>query len=206
METGQTIEEILNTIIPPREFHLQSKGQVWVQTAMSVPATRNEVVQLQEELNKRLKQRQANDTGICPIREELYAQCFDELIRQIIISFKKRGLLLACVRDQINMTISSYKKLYESSIAFGIRKSIQADKYKGEMNNKIKDLDEECMELKREVDELREKIQVTRALGDEKRKEAEDNHSESILKIKKENSVLREDLETRLSGNVKIGK
>ena len=47
METGQTIEEILNTIIPPREFHLQSKGQVWVQTAMSVPATRNEVVQLQ---------------------------------------------------------------------------------------------------------------------------------------------------------------
>lgn len=105
-------------------------------------------------MNKRLKQRQANDTGICPIREELYAQCFDELIRQIIISFKKRGnhfcfywkflnkwflgLLLACVRDQINMTISSYKKLYESSIAFGIRKSIQADKYKGEMNNKIK--------------------------------------------------------------------
>jgi dynein light intermediate chain len=44
-----------------------------------------------DELHKRLKTRQANETGICPVREELYTQCFDELIRQVIISFKKRG-------------------------------------------------------------------------------------------------------------------
>ena len=44
MENGQTIEEILNTIIPPREYHLESQGQVWIQTAISVPATRSEVV------------------------------------------------------------------------------------------------------------------------------------------------------------------
>ena len=25
---------------------------------------------------------QARETGICPVREELYSQCFDELIRQ----------------------------------------------------------------------------------------------------------------------------
>lgn len=47
MEKGGTIEEILNTIIPPREYSLESQGQVWIQTAISVPATRNEVVQLQ---------------------------------------------------------------------------------------------------------------------------------------------------------------
>ena len=47
MENGQTIEEILNTIIPPRQYHLESQGQVWIQTAISVPATRIEVVQLQ---------------------------------------------------------------------------------------------------------------------------------------------------------------
>lgn len=47
MEHGQTIEEILNTIIAPREYHLESQGQVWIQTAISVPATRIEVVQLQ---------------------------------------------------------------------------------------------------------------------------------------------------------------
>ena len=47
MEEGQTIEEILNSIIPPREYHLESQGQVWIQTAISVPATQNEVAQLQ---------------------------------------------------------------------------------------------------------------------------------------------------------------
>ena len=31
---------------------------------------------LQEQLDQRLQQRQARETGICPIREELYSQCF----------------------------------------------------------------------------------------------------------------------------------
>jgi dynein light intermediate chain len=52
-------------------------GQLWVQTVLSTPATRTEVVQLQEELDKRLQQRQAREIGICPIREELFEQCFD---------------------------------------------------------------------------------------------------------------------------------
>ena len=30
----------------------------------------------QEQLDLKLQQRQARETGICPIREELYAQCF----------------------------------------------------------------------------------------------------------------------------------
>jgi dynein light intermediate chain len=36
---------------------------------------------LQDELEKKLQERQARETGIDPVREELYAQCFDELIR-----------------------------------------------------------------------------------------------------------------------------
>ena len=36
---------------------------------------------LQDELDKKLQSRQARETGIDPIREELFAQCFDELIR-----------------------------------------------------------------------------------------------------------------------------
>ena len=33
---------------------------------------------LQEQLDLKLQQRQARETGICPVREELYAQCFGE--------------------------------------------------------------------------------------------------------------------------------
>ena len=42
----------------------------------------------------RLQQRQARETGICPVRRELYSQTFDELIRQITIECAERGLLL----------------------------------------------------------------------------------------------------------------
>eukprot|EP00922_Rhytidocystis_sp_ex-Travisia-forbesii_P056479 GHVS01083600.1.p2 GENE.GHVS01083600.1~~GHVS01083600.1.p2 ORF type:complete len:136 (+),score=34.57 GHVS01083600.1:339-746(+) len=74
-------EDILNSILPPREW--TEDDQLWVQHASSTPATRIDVINLQEELDKRLLQRQARETGICPIREELYSQCFDELIRQV---------------------------------------------------------------------------------------------------------------------------
>jgi hypothetical protein len=47
-----------------------------VQQVSSTPATRLDVVNLQEELDRRLQQRQARETGICPVRRELYSQCF----------------------------------------------------------------------------------------------------------------------------------
>ncbi len=52
---------------------------------------------------------QARETGICPIREELYAQCFDELIRQVTINCAERGLLLLRVRDEMRMTTAAYQ-------------------------------------------------------------------------------------------------
>jgi dynein light intermediate chain len=122
---------------------------------------------LQEQLDQQLQQRHARETGICPIREELYSQCFgtllrasacytpytscapctpymmlifnatDELIRQITINCAERGLLLLRVRDQIRMTMTAYQTLYESSIAFGIRKSLMAEQTKAELEAKV---------------------------------------------------------------------
>jgi len=94
-------------------------GQLWVQYVSSTPATRLDVVNLQEKLDHTLQARQARETGICPVRAELYSQCFDELIRQITINCAERGLLLLRVRDEAKMTVSAYETLYESSIAFG---------------------------------------------------------------------------------------
>ena len=56
------------------------------------------------------------ETGICPIREELLSQCFDEIIRQVTINCPERGinfynysgLLLMRVRDELKMTIAAY--------------------------------------------------------------------------------------------------
>lgn len=62
------------------EFNIEREwtenGQLWVQHVSSTPATRLDVVNLQEELDRRLQQRQARETGICPVRRELYYQVF----------------------------------------------------------------------------------------------------------------------------------
>merc|ERR1712000_196698 len=102
-------EDVLNSILPPRES--KEEGSLWVQYVSPIPATKMDVINLQEELDKRLQQRQARETGICPIREELYSQCFDELIRQVTINCAERGLLLLRVRDEIKMTIQAYQTL-----------------------------------------------------------------------------------------------
>lgn len=61
------------------------------------------------------------------MRRELYTQCFDEIIRQVTINCAERGLLLLRVRDEMRMTIEAYQALYCSSIAFGMRKALQAE-------------------------------------------------------------------------------
>ena len=51
-------------------------------------------------------------TDTCVIlqtRRELYAQCFDELIRQSTINCTERGLLLLRVRDELRMTLHAYQ-------------------------------------------------------------------------------------------------
>ena len=48
------------------------------------------------------------------MREELYAQCLDEMIRQVTINCAERGLLLLRIRDEMRMTIQAYQTLYES--------------------------------------------------------------------------------------------
>jgi len=55
-------------------------GQLWVQQVSSTPATRLDVITLQDELDRRLQQRQARETGICPVRRELYSQCFGNIL------------------------------------------------------------------------------------------------------------------------------
>merc|ERR1719437_235575 len=164
-------EDILNSILPPREW--TQEDQLWVQYVSSTPATRADVSSLQKALDKWLQQRQARETGICPIREELYSQCFDELIRQVTIICAERGLLLLRVRDEIRMTICAYQSLYESSIAFGMRKALQAEQRRNQHNKKMKDLIVANRKLREEVEELDTKIaQIEK--NEAERREAEE--------------------------------
>ncbi|KAL3912640.1 MAG: hypothetical protein SGPRY_008267 [Prymnesium sp.] len=200
VETKQPLtqtEDILNSILPPREW--TEEGQLWVQYVSSTPATRLDVINLQEQLDHRLLQRQARETGIDPVREELYGQCFDELIRQVTINCAERGLLLLRVRDEIRMTIAAYQTLYESSIAFGMRKALQAEQGKADMEARIKQLEAEKKDLERQVQELKAKAEAIEKREGERRALEEKKHAEEVQFLKRTNAQLKKELETYLS-------
>ena len=56
------------------------------------------------------------------------------------------------------MTIQAYQTLFESSIAFGMRKSLQAEQRTAEMQIKIEKLEEENYKLEAEIDHLSQEI------------------------------------------------
>ncbi|CAE7566230.1 unnamed protein product [Symbiodinium necroappetens] len=140
----------------------------------------------------------ARETGICPIREELYSQCFDELIRQVTIICAERGLLLLRVRDEIRMTICAYQSLYESSIAFGMRKALQAEQRRNQHNKKMKDLQVANKKLRDEVEELENKITQIEKHEAERREQEERKHKEEVESLKKLNAQRKEQLEAML--------
>jgi len=196
LQTGsgkKETEEILNTILPPREW--EEEGHLWQQHVSSTPATRLDVINLQEQLDMKLQQRQARETGICPIRRELYAQCFDEIIRQVTINCSERGLLLLRVRDEIKMTLTAYQTLYESSTAFGMRKALMAEQGKTDLEGKIEDLEEQKVEYERQLAELRMKVEQVERRANEQRQAEEKKHTEEIQFLKRANQQLKTQLE-----------
>lgn len=105
-------------------------------------------------------ERQARESGICPVREELFSQCFDEIIRQVTLSEPERGLLLLRVRDEIKMTIAAYQTLYQSSVTFAMRKQLQAEHGKAELEQRIEELEAKKTKLENKVIELKSKIEA----------------------------------------------
>lgn len=140
------LTEVLHAILPARQY-MAPDGLMLQQHVSSVASSREDVINLQMKLDERLQERQARENGICPVREELYSQCFDELIRQVTIESPERGLLLLRVRDEVRMTIAAYQTLYQSSITFGMRKTLQAEQGNSALLSKIDEMDTEKSKL-----------------------------------------------------------
>ena len=195
-------EDILNSILPPREY-TKDKQQLYIESVLSTPATETDVIMLSQDLDERLQNRKARETGICAIREELYAQCFDELIRQITISCSHRGLLLVRVRDEMRMMIHAYQNLYESALSYGMRKALQGEQKRSEMNATISSLTTEVNGLEDQVEQLEKSIKKMVEIDEIDQANSKKNHEEEVAKTKKTIKLLRETFESKLSGEEK---
>ena len=68
-DTDAGDQEVLNSILPPREWEYD--GKLWRQSVSASPATRLDVMNLQEQLDQKLQQRQARETGICQVSKQI---------------------------------------------------------------------------------------------------------------------------------------
>ena len=89
-----TVEELLDAVVAPRTSLTNDGGQ-WVQRISSTPATKTDVVRLQESLDQQLLQKQARETGICPVREGLYREGFGAWAGRFDSRGNMRGLGLS---------------------------------------------------------------------------------------------------------------
>ncbi len=188
-----SLKDALNKILPPKKIIMN--GQLWVQYVSCTPVTKMEVITLKEGLDKRIKTLNAKETGICPIREELYDECFDELIRQVTINCLERGILMMLVKQESVMTMKAYQDLYQSSVAYGIRNGLIAEEEKKKLREKIEKTDEKNEKLEEDIEKLEKEIELLIKNDEEERKEAQEKHLQEV--------AVREDQIKMLKGEIK---
>lgn len=76
------------------------------------------------------------------------------------------------VRDEIKMTIAAYQTLYQSSVTFAMRKQLQAEHGKADLEKTIEQLESKKTKLENKVQELKSKIEAIEKRNKE-RKEVE---------------------------------
>lgn len=131
------------------------------------------------------------------------------------VNCAERGLLLLRVRDELKMTLAAYQTLYQSSIAFGMRKALQVciaflihgkihvKKYwnvsiifigrtrEGRFNCSCRWIQLQKAELEKAVVELKQKFEQAERRAAELREAEEKKHMEEIQFLKKTNQQLK---------------
>eukprot|EP00484_Ammonia_sp_Unknown_P005925 CAMPEP_0197072098 /NCGR_PEP_ID=MMETSP1384-20130603/209926_1 /TAXON_ID=29189 /ORGANISM="Ammonia sp." /LENGTH=340 /DNA_ID=CAMNT_0042510913 /DNA_START=96 /DNA_END=1119 /DNA_ORIENTATION=+ len=162
----------------------------------SAAASREEVIALQTAWDDQLQLRQARESGICAIREELNEQAFNELIRQISISLPERGLLALRIRDEAKMTIQTYHTLYQSSLAFGMRKCIQSQSEIEQLQQELHELQAQKATVARKLKELRVQKQNVEKLCNEQKQIDQKAQTQEMEFLKHQQEALQSYLKT----------
>ncbi len=111
----------------------------------------------------------------------------------------ERGVLLLRVRDEIRMTQAALQGLYESSVAFGMRKALMAEQHKAELRARIRILSAEVAELDKASDGLRTRMAEMEAVEAERCTADEARHTVETAKLRTLNEALKEQLDALLS-------
>ncbi|GMI11222.1 hypothetical protein TrVE_jg4526 [Triparma verrucosa] len=127
-------------------------------TASTEIKGRADVEDLEESLAEALDALQVRPKPVCSLREVIYSELFDELIRQVTLERPERGLLLLRVRDEIRLGIQNHLEVFRSMSNYGSQKLAQAEINYKELEDTIKAKQERKEALITRVNELERKL------------------------------------------------
>jgi dynein light intermediate chain len=195
--TDYSLKDTLNKILPPKKVKIGD--QMWVQYVSCNPVTKAEVINLYDGLMLNLKNEKTHDSGLCPIKEKLYDETFQELIRQITINCLERGILLMRVKNESDLTINTYKILYESCLAYGIRMFLTTEKTKKNYSDRISKLEDECEELNKNIEEMETKLKEKMEEDEKEHNRIVEEHDDFVKDYRRKINFLKSDIKDRLS-------
>ena len=132
---------------------------------------------------------------MCPERHELYKDCFDEVVLELTNIDPDEGALLSRIRDELNMTSDAYKKLYESSVSFGLTKAIEARHQNEKLHDKIDEILQEKMVLLDQNEYLKRKLSVVQKDEEKKREREMSRYKLELRRLKNRNEQIKRGLE-----------
>lgn len=187
-------QELLDKLLPPREW-IDDKQKAWCQPVSSQPATEKDVTELEKNLYIQLSESEALPVGICLAREEIYTDLFNEVVRQVTVDCGERGILLNKVKLDISARVESLKKLYESSIKFGIRKSISIETRKKDLSSRKETLLAAIETKKTDLETITSKYKDVRDATAAEMKKLEEDHKSQVTELEQMNKKLKQNLE-----------
>lgn len=98
---------------------------------------------------------------------------------------------MARVRNELHMTLDTYCRLYESAIAFGIRKALQSAQGQADLEEAAAALRDNIRALEHELAEERARNERAQQRWREKHDAEEKKHREEVLSYKKANQQLK---------------
>ena len=181
----ESLKNFLDSILPPKKVH--EGGLIFYHFVSCDSAIVNDILKLNKNLQNQMKIRGAKESGVCPIREELYNECFEEIIRQVTINCLQRGDLLNRIKLEMNYEINYYRQLYESLIAFSLRKVLQEKKKVIMLENKKSKLEEEIANLESEINDKENLLKQREEEEQRKEEQAMKDHREAMKVLKLDN-------------------
>eukprot|EP00903_Cladosiphon_okamuranus_P005645 g5611.t1 len=185
---GDDNTAILKALLPNKEY--ADEAGAWVQAVSSAVRTRAELEMVRGRVEELLAKLQARPGAICAVRERIFSELYDELIREITLQCPERGLLLLRLRDETRVNLDTYAEIYRDSFAFSRRKVEAARQELDGVRSWMINLESQTSALKAQVRSLGADLaSINRSIAYAK-SVTDQEHAETLRLAKEEQKAL----------------